>query len=586
MTDGAPAPRALRVLVAQVNPVVGDVDANARRIVDVLGEARRRGVDVAVFPELVLCGYPPEDLLVRPGFVAANQAAIAAIAAETRGLTALVGFPHHDGDLYNAAAVLHDGAVADVYHKAYLPNYGVFDEVRYFAEGRRFPVYDRGGVRIGVSICEDIWYAAGPPQLQALAGAEVLVNLSASPYHAGKAADRERMLATRAADTGAFVVYCNLVGGQDELLFDGNSLVLDPDGRVLARGASLAEDLVVVDLRPDDVFRDRLLDPRIRKARLLRRDPAQTPRVVLPAMERAAPAPPLAPAAPVVPLDGPAEVYAALVLGTRDYTRKNGFGGVVLGLSGGIDSALAAAVAVDALGPANVVGVAMPTRYTSAASLTDAADLAALLGIRCLTVPIDGVFQAYLDMLAPVFEGRAEDVTEENLQPRVRGNILMALSNKFGWMVLTTGNKSELSVGYATLYGDMAGGFAPLKDVPKTLVYALARWRNAQPDGPRIPEHSITRAPSAELKPGQLDSDSLPPYDVLDPIVEAYVERELGVAEIAALGFDHGVVARVARMIDTAEYKRRQAAPGIKITSRAFGRERRMPITKRDSSRG
>lgn len=589
MIDDAPAlrtPRTLRVLLAQINPVVGDVDGNARRIVEVLGTARDQGVDVAVFPELALSGYPPEDLLVRPAFVAANQAAIAAIAAETRGLTALVGFPHRADDLYNAAAVLHDGVLVDVYHKAYLPNYGVFDEMRYFGEGRRFPVYDRGGVAIGVSICEDIWYAAGPPQIQALAGAEVLINLSASPYHAGKAADRARMLATRAGDTGAFVVYCNLVGGQDELLFDGNSLVLDPDGRVLARGASLAEDLVVVDLQPDAAFRERLLDPRIRKARLLRRDPARTPRIALPAIERPALPPPLPPAAPPAVLDGPAEVYAALVLGTRDYTRKNGFTGVVLGLSGGIDSALAATVAVDALGPEHVVGVAMPTRYTSAASAADAADLAALLGIRCLTIPIDGVFQAYLDMLAPVFGDRPADVTEENIQPRVRGNLLMALSNKFGWMVLTTGNKSELSVGYATLYGDMAGGFAPLKDVPKLLVYTLARWRNAQPDGPRIPEHSITRAPSAELKPGQLDSDSLPPYEVLDPIVEAYVEREQSVAEIVALGFERAVVERVARMIDTAEYKRRQAAPGIKITSRAFGRERRMPITKRDSSRG
>lgn len=586
MIDAAPPPRTLRVLLAQLNPVVGDVDGNARRIVEVLGTARDQGVDVAVFPELALSGYPPEDLLVRPAFVAANQAAIAAIAAESRGLTALVGFPHRADDLYNAAAVLHDGVLVDVYHKAYLPNYGVFDEVRYFGEGRRFPVYDRGGVAIGVSICEDIWYAAGPPQIQALAGAEVLINLSASPYHAGKAADRARMLATRAGDTGAFVVYCNLVGGQDELLFDGNSLVLDPDGRVLARGASLAEDLVVVDLQPDAVFRERLLDPRIRKARLLRRDPARTPRIVLPAVERPAPPPPLPPAAPPAVLDGPAEVYAALVLGTRDYTRKNGFTGVVLGLSGGIDSALAAAVAVDALGPEHVVGVAMPTRYTSPASAADAADLAALLGIRCLTIPIDDVFQAYLDMLAPVFGDRPADVTEENIQPRVRGNILMALSNKLGWMVLTTGNKSELSVGYATLYGDMAGGFAPLKDVPKLLVYTLARWRNAEPDGPRIPEHSITRAPSAELRPGQLDSDSLPPYEVLDPIVEAYVEREQSVAEITALGFERALVERVARMIDTAEYKRRQAAPGIKITSRAFGRERRMPITKRDSSRG
>jgi len=592
-------PRTLRVLVAQLNLVVGDVAGNTARIVETLAAARAQGVDLAVFPELAVPGYPPEDLLLRPDFVRANLAAIADIAPHTAGLTAVCGFADRDDDLFNAAAILHDGALADVYHKAYLPNYGVFDEVRYFGEGTRYPVYARGGVKIGVSICEDIWYAAGPPQLQALAGAEVLVNLSASPYHRGKARDRERMLATRAADTGAFVVFCNLVGGQDELVFDGNSVVLDPDGVVIARGASLAEDIFVVDLHPDEVFRDRLLDPRIRKARVLRRDPSRTPVVELgeagtpPGTAGAAPGaadradsptaakPGLPPRAPPEPLDGPAEVYAALVLGTRDYARKNGFQRVVIGLSGGIDSALTAAVAVDALGAENVTGVAMPARYSSASSLADARALADGLGIQLLTVAIDGVFQAYLDLLAPCFGDRPPDVTEENLQPRIRGNILMALSNKFGHLVLTTGNKSELSVGYATLYGDMAGGFAPLKDVPKLTVYALARWRNAQAGGPRIPEHSITRPPSAELRPGQIDQDTLPPYEVLDPIVEAYVEREMSAAEIAALGFDRATVERVARMIDRAEYKRRQSPPGIKITTRAFGRERRMPMTKR-----
>ncbi len=634
-TSPDPLSPPLRILVAQLNLVVGDIDGNSARIIDTLEVARSRRADWVVFPELAVPGYPPEDLLLRPSFVQANQAAIAAIAPYTRGLTAVVGFADRAEDLYNAAAILHDGALAAVYHKAYLPNYGVFDEARYFGEGRRYPVFRTpGGVRIGVSICEDIWYAAGPPQIQALAGAEVLVNISASPYHHGKADYRERMLATRAGDTGAFVVFCNLVGGQDELVFDGNSVVLDPDGRVLARGASLAEDLFCVDIHPAEVFRDRLLDPRIRKARLLRQDPALTPEFVLAPIQGEAstdpviaptptdtsvaeietsandrdlppldsvgplgPADELSTAPPGLsteigelptrtaqnspqPLDGLAEVYAALVLGTRDYTRKNGFSGVVLGLSGGIDSALAAAIAVDALGAAQVVGVAMPARYSSASSVQDAADLAALLGIRLLTIPIDATFQSYLDLLAPCFAGRSADVTEENLQPRIRGNILMALSNKFGWMLLATGNKSEMSVGYATLYGDMAGGFAPLKDVPKTLVYALARWRNGQADGPRIPEHSLTRPPSAELRPDQLDQDSLPPYEVLDPIVEAYVEAEKSVPEIVALGFDPATVRRVARMIDRAEYKRRQSAPGIKITPRAFGRERRMPMTK------
>lgn len=627
----APIP-SLRIMIAQLNLLVGDIAGNSARIIAVLAEARARAADWVVFPELAVCGYPPEDLLLRPAFVRANRAAIEAIAPHSQGLTAVVGFADQTDDLFNAAAILHDGAIADIYHKAYLPNYGVFDEVRYFGEGRRCPVYRSGGVKVGVSICEDIWYAAGPPQIQALAGAELLINISASPYHRGKVGYRERMLATRAGDTGAFLVFCNLVGGQDELVFDGNSLVLDPDGRVLARGASMAEDLFCVDIHPGDVFRDRLLDPRIRKARLLRLDPALTPEIALAAIadpsstvvarsstvtgesstesvesptesgelstrpgglstemgELSTKPGPSARSGPVTrsggntpePLDGLAEVYAALVLGTGDYVRKNGFRGVVLGLSGGIDSALAAAIAVDALGPAAVVGVTMPARYSSASSVTDAEDLAAKLGIELRNIPIDATFQSYLDLLAPHFAGRPADVTEENLQPRIRGNILMALSNKFGWMVLATGNKSEMSVGYATLYGDMAGGFAPLKDVPKTLVYQLCAWRNALPDGPRIPAHTLTRPPSAELRPDQLDQDSLPPYSILDPIVEAYVEAEKSAPEIVAMGFDPATVERVARMIDRAEYKRRQSAPGIKITGRAFGRERRMPMTK------
>jgi NAD+ synthase (glutamine-hydrolysing) len=570
----------LRVLVAQLDFVVGDISGNRDRIIETLGQARGRGADLAVFPELAVCGYPPEDLLLRPSFLAANASAIAEIAGHSAGLTAVVGFADGSGGLYNAAAVLHDGALAAVVHKTFLPNYSVFDEERYFDQGQEVTLVNLGGVGIGVSICEDIWYPAGPPQLQALAGAEVLVNLSASPYFRGKGRHRERMLATRAADTGAYVVFCNLIGGQDELIFDGNSLVIGPGGEVLGRGASFHEDLFVVDLQPEEVFRRRLIEPRVRTARRAERPPGNHREV---ALARPAPAdrPPLPERVPLEPLAGLAEIYAALLLGTRDYVHKNGFHEVVIGLSGGIDSALTAVIATDALGADHVVGVRMPSRYSSPSSLEDAAELAENLGIRLLTIPIDATFQAYLDMLEPSFEGRGPDVTEENLQPRIRGNILMALSNKLGHLVLTTGNKSETSVGYVTLYGDSAGGFAPLKDVPKTLVYALARWRNDQPEAPVIPEDTLTRPPSAELRPHQLDADSLPPYEVLDPILLAYVEEEKSMAQIVALGFDPAMVERVMRMVDRAEYKRRQSPPGIKITERAFGRDRRMPITQR-----
>ena len=605
-TFATPAPP-LRVFIAQLNTAVGDIPGNTQRIVGALAAARSLGADLAVFPELAVTGYPPEDLLMRPSFLAANEAAVAEIAAHTAGLTAVVGFADRAaGDLYNAAAVLHDGRLVTVYHKAYLPNYSVFDEERYFDAGETFPVFDRGGACFGVSICEDIWYPNGPPQLQALAGAEVLVNISASPYEHGKAGERDRMLATRAADGRAFVVYCNLVGGQDELVFDGNSLVIGPDGNVIARGRSFAEDCFAVDLHPEDAFRSRLLDPRIRKARGQGPPAELTPRFVLGVPADAAgeiglatvdrpdtltPSSPAHPPLPArdqpTPLEGLAEIYAALVLGTRDYAAKNGFVSAVLGLSGGIDSALCAVVAADALGADKVVGVAMPSRFSSPSSMADAEALAANLGFPLRKLEIDQPFQAYLDLLTPVFGNRPPDVTEENLQPRIRGTLLMALSNKFGHLVLTTGNKSEISVGYVTLYGDSVGGFAPLKDVPKTMVYALARWRNAHGaaagysgDAP-IPEHSITRPPSAELRPDQLDVDSLPPYEVLDPILLAYVEEEKSVAEIVAQGFDCTMVEKVVRMVDRAEYKRRQSPPGVKITGRAFGRDRRMPITQK-----
>ncbi len=595
MADGAvgqsltsatgPSARCLRLLVAQLDFVVGDVGGNTSRIIDTLGAARELAADVVVFPELAVCGYPPEDLLLRTSFLAANEAAIHEIAGHTSGLTAVVGFADRNGDLHNAAAVLHDGVLAEVVHKAYLPNYSVFDEERYFRSGEFFPVFERAGVRFGVSICEDIWYPAGPPHLQAVAGAEVLVNISASPYFCGKSRRRERMLVTRAADDRAFIVFCNLVGGQDELVFDGNSLVVGPAGDVLDRGASFEEDTFAVELRPEEAFRERLLDPRGRQARLVHARPELTPEVHL-SVEARPDRPPLPARQVPEVLSGLAEIHAALVLGTRDYATKNSFREAVIALSGGIDSAMTAAIAVDALGPGNVVGVAMPTRFSSPVSLEDARTLADNLGLRLLTVPIDDLFQVYLDTLAPYFEGLTPDVTEENIQPRIRGNILMAFSNKLGYLVLTTGNKSEVSVGYATLYGDMAGGFAPLKDVPKTLVYELARWRNDRAGRPFIPERSITRPPTAELKPDQTDQDVLPPYDVLDAILEAYVEEEKGIAEIVALGHDPKTVARVTAMVDASEYKRRQSPPGVKITERAFGRDRRMPITKRKSGFG
>jgi NAD+ synthase (glutamine-hydrolysing) len=498
----------------------------------------------------------------------------------TRGLTAVVGFVDMDADIYNAAAVLHDGALAGVYRKTLLPNYAVFDEVRYFKAGEGSPLFELDGVVFGVSVCEDIWYPAGPPEEQAAAGAELLVNISASPYHLGKIRDRERMLATRAADNVAVVAFCNLVGGQDELVFDGNSAIFDERGEVLARGAAFAEDFVVADVDMRGVFRQRLHDPRRRKGELAHLyRPSNVQRVHLPDATSQAERPPLAPAVAPLP-ERVAEVYQALLLGTRDYVRKNGFEKVVIGLSGGIDSSLVATIAADALGAKNVVGVAMPSRYSSDHSLQDADALTEALGIRCMRVGIEPAFKSYLEMLDEAFAGTQPGVAEENLQARTRGNLLMALSNKFGWLVLTTGNKSEMAVGYATLYGDMAGGFAVIKDVPKTLVYELAAYRN-QTLGPVIPERAISKPPSAELRPDQKDSDSLPEYALLDPILHAYVEEDRSFSEMVAMGFDEATVRRVIRMVDLNEYKRRQAPPGVRISARAFGKDRRLPITNK-----
>lgn len=573
--------RTLRIGLAQINVTVGDLSGNRQKILDYIERARAMGVDLVAFPELAITGYPPEDLLLKTEFIEANRAVLRDLVPATRGITVVVGFADAADDLYNAAAVLHDGELAGVYHKQYLPNYGVFDENRYFQAGRHIPIFVRHDAVFGVTVCEDIWYPSGPAEVQALAGgAELLINISASPYHANKGRDRERMIATRAADSVAVVAFCNLVGGQDELVFDGHSLVYNARGERIARGPQFKEALLVADVDVDDVFRQRLHDPRRRKEKAALPADELIRRVQLPGLPAADHKPPIE--RQDVPLQEPlAEIYQALILGTRDYVRKNGFQTVVVGLSGGIDSSLTAVIAADALGPEHVVGVAMPTRYSSAHSLEDARQVAERLGIRLLIIPIDDTFQAYLDMLAEVFRGTQPDVTEENIQPRIRGNVLMALSNKFGWLVLTTGNKSEVGVGYATLYGDTAGGFAVIKDIPKTLVYQLARYRNTWEGGPVIPERVFTKAPSAELRPNQRDTDSLPPYEVLDPILRAYVEEDRSLEEIVQLGFDRETVRRVIRMVDQSEYKRRQSPPGIKITHRAFGKDRRLPITNK-----
>jgi NAD+ synthase (glutamine-hydrolysing) len=574
----------LRIALAQINVTVGALSANVARIVDAAGEAHKAGAQIVIFPELAIPGYPPEDLLLRPGFVADNLRALDDVARATaslRGMTVLVGFADRGADLYNAAAILRDGVCVDIYHKHFLPNYSVFDEDRYFQPGASAPCYMIDGVMVGVSICEDIWYPGGPPTIQAYAGAEALLNLSSSPFFVGKQAGRERMLATRASDTGSIVAYCNLVGGQDELIFDGNSVVFDGQGELIARAKAFEEDLLLVDLDIEDVFRTRLHDPRRRKEKLDQREADPAPIVIGGEATHAhTSAPPLA-ARIEPPPSQEEEAYRALVLGTRDYVRKNGFSSVVIALSGGIDSALTAVIAVDALGASAVTGVSMPSRYSSQGSRDDAQTLADNLGIRYLTMPIEPTFAAMLDVLREPFAlfPSSSTLPEENVQARIRGNLLMALSNRSGAMVLTTGNKSEMAVGYATLYGDMAGGFAVLKDVFKTLLYRLARWRNIQAGRDLIPESTLTKPPSAELRPDQQDTDSLPPYDVLDPILRAYVEDDRSPAAIVDMGFDAATVQRVMAMVERAEYKRRQAPPGIKITERAFGRDRRLPIT-------
>ncbi len=554
----------MRIAMAQINPRVGDLDGNRDTVLRYTNMAAAEGADVVLFPELVLTGYPPEDLLLKPAFLRAGERAMADVVYGTQGIVSIVGFVDTDGGIYNAAAVIENGRVAGVHRKQRLPNYGVFDEARYFQKGGRPGVFSVGDVRFGVNVCEDIWYADGPALAQARdGGARVIFVINASPYHAGKWREREQMLAARAADNGVVVCYLNMTGGQDELVFDGMSVIILPDGTVAARGSAFAEGLIVADVDIpgcDGASSEGGEEiPAVPLASALRGCPGEPRRALA--------------AGP----DELEEIYGALVLGTRDYVRKNGFSKAVLGLSGGIDSALAFAIACDALGPQNVLGVTMPSRYSSEDTRSDAELVAANFNTSFLCLPVEDVFHAYAGLLAEPFAGTRPGLAEENLQARIRGTLLMALSNKFGHLVLTTGNKSEMAVGYATLYGDMAGGFAVLKDVPKTLVWRLAEFRNR--DGEMIPRSTIERPPSAELRENQFDSDSLPPYDILDPILEMYVEQEKSLDEIVAEAFDEATVRRVINMVRASEYKRRQAPPGVKITPKAFGKDRRLPIT-------
>ncbi len=575
-----PLDKTLRIAVAQINTTVGDLDGNTDKIIDYIGRAKAAGADIVTFPELAVTGYPPEDLLLKNGFVKNNITCLQRIIEATEGITAVVGFVDLMEDIYNAAAVISNGMLIGVQHKVFLPNYGVFDEERYFQSGEGSIVYDLNGAIFGVEICEDSWFADGPHRMQALAGdAQVIIVINSSPFSAGKWQFREQMLATRASDNSCFFVYGNLIGGQDGLVFDGHSMAFGPDGRVICRAPAFEESLLVMDLDVNEVMHRRLVDTRRRKdKKRIRPDEEYVELLEIPSLPQCEARPNL-PACLQSPPDRLEELYKALVTGTRDYAAKNGFSKVVLGLSGGIDSAITAAIAADALGADKVVAVVMPSQFSSGETQGDACEMAELLGIQHYYIPITQVFDAYKSTLAAAFAGTEPGVAEENLQARTRGNILMALSNKFGWLVLTTGNKSELATGYSTLYGDMAGGFNVLKDVPKTLVYELSYYRNSI--SRVIPERIIERAPSAELRPDQKDTDSLPPYSILDPIIHAYVEEDKSIGEIIAMGFDEAVVNRIVRMIDRNEYKRRQSPPGIKITPKAFGKDRRLPITNK-----
>lgn len=575
--------RTFRLALAQINLSVGDLRGNTDKIIEYTERARGLQADLVAFPELAIPGYPPEDLVLKPQFIQENRQCLQRVIEASRDITVVVGFVDvAGGDTHNAAAIAANGRLAGVYHKMYLPTYGVFDEDRYFRAGDACPVFVVNGTNVGVNICEDAWYALGPTAVQRAAGAEVIVNINGSPFHAGKREFRDKMLATRSVDNSVFFGYVNLVGGQDELVFDGGSMVFDPQGGMVASVEQFKEELLTVDLEVETVLRSRLREPRTRKDDpLIATDIGEPHLIHVSDYDPTSTPDPIENPGTANPPCAEQEVYDALVLGTRDYARKTGFEKVLVALSGGIDSSLVAAIAVDALGPENVTCVAMPSRFSSEGSVKDAERLCANLGMVLWNLPIEAPFDAYLDTLAPSFEGTDWGVAEENIQSRIRGNLIMALSNKFGWLVLTTGNKSEMATGYATIYGDMSGGFAVIKDVPKMLCYRLAEHRNATAGTEIIPRTVIDKPPSAELRPDQLDQDSLPPYEVLDEILKAYVEDDLGFDEIVSLGFDPETVKRTITLIDRNEYKRRQAAPGIKITPRNFGRDRRMPIANR-----
>lgn len=584
-----------RIALAQTNPTVGDLQRNCARMIAIIRDAKRAKVDLVAFPELALTGYPPEDLVLKPTFLEETRAALSEFVGQSMGMALVVGYvcqgrelgpgknrrtvvPAGRDELFNAAAVIAHKTIVATYLKMCLPNYGVFDERRYFSPGKKPLIFSHRGVWMGLNICEDIWQPDGPTRAQAAAGADVIVNINASPFYNGKSRVREQMLGTRARDNGVIVASTNMVGGQDELVFDGNSVIVDQNGEVIARGKSFEEDVLIADLNVRAVARGRLAPSRTRwfprglgsmvERVNIRACPPHGTRTRVHANR------------PELP-SSLEETYAALVLGLRDYVKKNTFTKVIIGVSGGVDSALTSAIAVDALGASKVVGVFMPSPYTSRESREDVVDLARRQGIQVLTVPITRIFQVYRTSLAACLKGKQLGVTEENVQARIRGNIVMALSNSYGYLVVTTGNKSEMSVGYATLYGDMAGGFAPLHDVPKTMVYDLARLRNGRGGEAVIPKRILDKAPTAELRPNQKDEDFLPPYPLLDPILQAYVEEDRSVEEIVAMGFDQDTVSKVMTMVDRSEYKRRQAPIGIKITHRAFGKDRRMPITNR-----
>jgi NAD+ synthase (glutamine-hydrolysing) len=576
--------KVIRIALAQINVSVGDLAGNEAKIRDSIQKTRDFHVDLIAFPELAITGYPPEDLLLRPQFVQDNIDCLQRIVSATNHITAIVGFANREKNkLFNAAAIISDGKLINVYHKIHLPNYGVFDEERYFEAGDRPLILELNDIKIGVSICEDIWIQNSVIETQALStGAEIILNISSSPYHSGKVEERENLLKNNAVNNRSIICYVNLIGGQDELVFDGNSLIVNEQGEILIRGKQFEEDLILIDIDVTNLQQVRSDDESFQQRKANFDPPFKIELVDLPIQQKNdANKKPKITRAKRTKLDPISEVYQALVLGTRDYVRKNGFKKVVLGLSGGIDSALTAAIAVDALGAENVIGVSMPSVFSSQGSLDDAAQLASNLNIKNLTIPIQDTFEAYQNMLKETLAGLPFDITEENIQARIRGNIIMALSNKFGWLALSTGNKSEVSVGYCTLYGDMAGGFAVIKDVPKTLAYQLATKLNERKEREIIPQNTIIKPPSAELRPDQKDGDSLPPYDILDPILAEYVEKDASVEQIVALGFDEAVVRKVIRLVDQSEYKRRQGAPGVKITPRAFGKDRRMPITNR-----